>query len=119
MDEYHKRNIFERVEFAIFLKVLIKLLNDDEQYLMVRNVKIVVLQSTRGNRAGDPTFCPLIGSIVIRLRRLVGDVYWNRAMDYTKWYIRRRSNRYQAQKFYSNQQFAATAASSNQPIIGI
>ena len=110
MDDCRKRNIFERVEFALFLKVLIKLLNDDQRYMMVRNVKIIVLQSTRGNRTGDPSFNPLIGSIVVRLRRLVGDYYWKRSMEYTKWYIRRQNNRYQVRKFYEVEHAKAEAA---------
>ena len=120
MDESRKRNLFERVEFALFLKVLIKLLNNDQQYMIVRNAKIIIIQCTRGNKAGDSNCIPLIGSIVMRLRPLVGKWYWDRAMEYTKWYVRRQNNRYQVRKFYETEHeallrvTAAEKASSKQ-----
>jgi hypothetical protein len=103
MDENRKRNLFERVEFALFVKVLLKCLEDDQQYLMVQQSRRIIVTCTQRHRSGDPSFWPLMDSIMVRLRRLVGERYWRQAVNYTRFYVQRRSNQCQAKKFWCEQ----------------
>lgn len=103
MEENRKIILFEREQFALFVKVLLKCLQDDQQYLMVHQSRRIIVTCTQGHRAGDPSFWPLMGSIVVRLRELVGERYWRQAGNYTRFYVQRRSNQCQAKKIWGEQ----------------
>jgi len=44
-------------------------------------VKALVAECVKRNRMGDPHFSPLHQSLELRLRGLVGPVYWKQAKD--------------------------------------
>ena len=83
----------KRVEFALFLKVLLRCLEKSNQSLLLQQARLVVVTCTRGNRMGDPSFSPLSSAIEMRLRKLIGDHEWQQAKNYTRFYQRRQEVR--------------------------
>lgn len=85
-----------RVSFALFLKILLTHLEKSKQYLVLQQVRLVVMTCTKGHKMGDPSFHPLLDSIELRLRKLVDDDSWRKVQDYTQIYLarqRRKNNR--------------------------
>jgi hypothetical protein len=80
----------DRVEFALFLKVLLHCLERSKEYVLLEKARLVVMNCTRGYKTGDPNFSPLVEAIEIRLKKLVGDRIWKQAREYTRFYIARR-----------------------------
>lgn len=80
----------ERVEFALFLKVLLRCLEKSKQYVLLQQARMAVMTCTNGYKMGNPSFSPLIDAIEIRLKKLVGDSIWTQARNYTKFYLRRK-----------------------------
>lgn len=83
---YTKR---EKAEFALFLKILMRCLEKSGQTFLMQQTRLTVLTCVRGCKIGDPTFCPLIGSIELRLKKLVGERIWEQAKDYTNYFLER------------------------------
>jgi hypothetical protein len=82
------RNLTEREQFLIFVKILFKFLDADQN--LRQRAKAIVSECTRRNRLGDTEFSPLQEAVERRLRLIVGDIYWTRAILYMDHYCRQR-----------------------------
>lgn len=78
-----------RLEFAIFLKILLRYLKQQKLYLLLEKVRNLVMRCTYQNRKGNPYYSPLVQTLQSRLRKLVGENIWNRVKTYTVLYIQR------------------------------
>ena len=86
-------NLTQRIRFALFIKVLFKLLDKNQVTSRLKDqARSIVLTCTRRNREGDPEYVNLTGMIEISLRGLVGDTLWKMAIDYTSFYISHRKS---------------------------
>lgn len=88
--DYHDHD--ERVEFALFLKIIIRCLERSKHYFLLRQARLVVKTCTIGHKMGDPNFSPLVDAVEMRLKKLVGDRIWKQARAYTKIYLKRKQN---------------------------
>jgi hypothetical protein len=81
----------QRIKFALFTKILIKLLDEksgDEDLL--KDARQLVAKTVRGShRIRDSTSCCLIVSVEESLRNLVGEIHWRRAHGYMRFYVSR------------------------------
>ena len=87
--EDHHNHRDERVEFALFLKVLLRCLERSKEYFILQQARLVVMTCTRGHKMGDPSFHPLVEQIEIRLKKLVGDRIWKQARALTRFYLKK------------------------------
>jgi hypothetical protein len=71
-----------RQKFLVFIKVLLKVIEQQDDQRKLRSAKAVVAECTYRNRVGDINYCPLQEAITERLRLAVGDMYWNLAKSY-------------------------------------
>jgi hypothetical protein len=69
-----------RERFLIFIKILFKCLDQGNEPTLQQRAKKIVVECTRRNRLGDPQFSPLMEAVEKRLRRVVGEVHWRRAL---------------------------------------
>jgi hypothetical protein len=83
----------KRIEFAIFLKVLLRCLEISEQKSVERQSRLVVLACIRGLSRGDPSFYPLEDAIEYQLKRLVDERTWDKAKWYIQYYLGIRGRR--------------------------
>jgi hypothetical protein len=72
----------QRRDFLLFVRVLIKCIEQSRNYKLTLQTKALVAECVKRNRMGDPHFSPLQDSMEIRLRGLVGPNYWHQAKDY-------------------------------------
>ena len=72
----------QRRDFLLFVRVLIKCIEQSHNYKLTLQTKALVAECVKRNRMGDPHFSPLQDSMEIRLRGLVGQDYWHQAKDY-------------------------------------
>jgi len=73
-----KRNC-RRDRFAVFVKILLKVLKESGDFALLDSVKQTILVCTRGNQAGDPNFTPLADITSRLLQSIVGKAQWQRA----------------------------------------
>eukprot|EP00934_Nitzschia_sp_Nitz4_P001020 Nitzschia sp. Nitz4//scaffold53_size117307//43227//43535//NITZ4_003766-RA/size117307-processed-gene-0.10-mRNA-1//1//CDS//3329554193//1020//frame0 len=66
----------ERENFLIFVKILFKVLDNQEQ--IKARAKRIVTECQRRNRLGDPTCTPLMDGVSRRMRHCVGEANWQR-----------------------------------------
>jgi len=78
-----------RVEFALFIKVLLRHLQRTRQYTLLQQCRLVIITCTRRMRMGDPDFIPISEAIERRLFDIVGKGNWKKAQAYTRYYIKR------------------------------
>jgi hypothetical protein len=79
----------ERVRFALFLKILFKRLKDSGEKDLFLKAQALVFFVTSKNRAGDPSYRPLMDSLERGLRRMVGEAHWRRAHILMRMYLER------------------------------
>lgn len=68
-----------RDRFAVFVKILLKVLRESGDFALLNRVKQTILVCTRHNQAGDPNFTPLADTTCRLLQSVVGQVHWQRA----------------------------------------
>ena len=90
----HSSDYDRRVEFALFLKIIIKCLEKSEQFFLLHQARLVVMTCTRGQKMGDPSFSPLSDAIEMRLKKLISEDknnkdVWRKAKNYTDIYLTR------------------------------
>lgn len=74
-----------RLQFAVFIKTLFRLINPALRF----RAKTIVLECTRRHRMRlDQT--PLQDAVELRLRPLVGELYWSQATLQTQLYFRQK-----------------------------
>jgi hypothetical protein len=93
-----------RVEFALFLKVLLRCLKNSQQTSVLRQTRLVVFAFIRGHSRGDPAFDPLEKAIEFQLKRLIDEKTWDQAKRYTRYYLNTRQRRL-APSFYAPNPF--------------
>lgn len=76
-----KRKLNQRQEFFVLVKILLKVLKDNQDMDRLVRAKAIIAECTHRNRTGDTAFTNLQGSVESRLRRTVGEVYWTQAKD--------------------------------------
>jgi hypothetical protein len=86
------RNPRQRRDFLLFVRVLIKCIEQSRNYKLTLQTKALVAECVKRNRMGDPHFSPLQDSMEIRLRGLVGPNYWHQAKDYIHCFKKAKSN---------------------------
>lgn len=85
-----RRHLTKRETFLVLVKILVKYLECQKLTQLRMDVKELIMECTRRNRMGDPEFMPLQAAVEVRLRLLVGDLLWFRAMLYFESYCRRK-----------------------------
>jgi hypothetical protein len=87
------RMLGERELFLIFIKILFKCIERSSNGRLRLRAKAIVTECTRRNRMGDSNFSPLQGAVEIRLKEIVGDMFWNQAKVYTGYYCQQKGIR--------------------------
>lgn len=54
------------------MKVMLKLLNRNNETALVGQVKGIIARCSAGHRAGDPTYSPLQNAVIFRLQLIPG-----------------------------------------------
>lgn len=80
-----------RVEFALLIKILLKLLLDQRETTLYHQVRLSISTCTNRNRMGDPSFMPLEDVLEAHLWLMVGDTYWDRAVNLQQRYLQRKA----------------------------
>ena len=75
----YARGLTQRQQFLVFVKILLKYVDRQNNPHLKRNAKAVVAECTRRNRHGDPHYTPLQDAVERRLRLTLGEVHWARA----------------------------------------
>lgn len=75
-----------RRDLLLFVHALVKCLDRTNNYKLRLQTKALVVECVKRNRMGDPNFSPLQESLALRLRGLVGPVYWRQAQDFVRSY---------------------------------
>ena len=89
----------KRIEFAIFIKVLIRCLEYTHQEAILRQTKLIVMACIRGHELGDASYRPLEIAIEERLKRIVDRATWEQAHSYCKYYLSRKQGSRMAQGY--------------------
>ncbi len=79
----------KRMRLLIFIKIILKCLDNDNPSLHLKAKKIVT-SCTRKNREGVPGYNSLGDVITRQLRITVGEVHWNRAKRLMEYYLNKR-----------------------------
>jgi hypothetical protein len=80
----------KRIEFALFMTILIRCLEKSHQSSILRQARLVVLACIRSHKTGDINFDPLDEAIVHHLKKVVDEETWSQARRYTKFYLARK-----------------------------
>ncbi len=80
-----------RVEFALLVKILLKILLDEAEINLYHQVRLSISTCTKRNRMGDPSFSPLEDVLEAHLWLMVGDTYWDRAVNLQQKYLQRKA----------------------------
>jgi hypothetical protein len=103
------RRRHERTMFFMFLKILLKSIEQSGDRVLSQQVRSAILTCTRRNRVGDPHFSPLDQVLKEYLRQMVGELNWAKAKDYQRVYLTKKSQ----------DRMNARNASIRRPIISI
>lgn len=76
-DLFTQSTLTEREQFAIFVKILMKLTGNNPAIKM--RAKAIISECTRRNRIGDLDYTPLMAAVERNLKNGVGELYWARA----------------------------------------
>ncbi|CAJ1934659.1 unnamed protein product [Cylindrotheca closterium] len=85
-----------RERFVVFLQILLRRLEVSQAFHLKLQAKVLVMQCTRNNKMGDAT--PLVTSLELHLRQLVGEVHWRYAIHATHRYFRQKQQQQQLQQ---------------------
>ncbi|KAL7465634.1 hypothetical protein ACHAXS_005941 [Conticribra weissflogii] len=83
----------EKEQFLMFVRVLLKYLEQRDQELHAK-AKKEVRECYEKNKAGDPNFASLTSSMKSRLRAVVGESYWKKAESFLHHFIARKEGRH-------------------------
>ena len=86
----HPHNRLHRENFLVFTRMLFKCLSDHPSSEVRTEAKRAIMDCTRRNRMGDPGYHPLIDAIEARLRHIIGDIHWKKALEYLDHYMTHR-----------------------------
>jgi hypothetical protein len=76
---HHQDRQRRRKEFALLIKILLKILWDAKEVSLYHQVRLSIATCTKRNRMGDPSFRPLEDVLEAHLWLMVGDMYWEKA----------------------------------------
>jgi len=85
------RRRHERTLFFMFLKILLKSIEQSGDRVLSQQVRSAILTCTRRNRMGDPHFSPLDKVLEEYLRQMVGELNWAKAKDYQRVYLTKKA----------------------------
>lgn len=83
----HPHNRLHRENFLVFTRILFKCLSDHPSPEVRIEAKRTIMDCTKRNRMGDPGYHPLIDAIETRLRHVIGDIHWKKALEYLDHYM--------------------------------
>jgi hypothetical protein len=86
----NKPNFNERNEFLALIKVLFRLLKDNQETSCLHQAKKIIAECALRNRNGNANFALWKHNVDHRLRAVVGDAYWCQAQRYVDGYKYRR-----------------------------
>lgn len=69
----------ERENFLLFIKILFKVLEEDNDPPARTRAQRIVMECRRRNQQGDPNFTPLMVGVERHLRTFVGEAKWRRS----------------------------------------
>jgi hypothetical protein len=78
-----------QVRFVLFLKILLKRLEQSGDSDLHHQAKMIVSICARQKKTGNPQFSLLVDSVDVPLRELVGEEHWIRAHSYMRYYVAR------------------------------
>lgn len=81
-------NRSNRERFVVFLQILLRRLEASRAYQLKQKAKLLVVQCTRNSRMGNRI--PLVASLEVHLRQLVGEFHWRHAIRATHRYFRQK-----------------------------
>jgi hypothetical protein len=90
--ESSRSKVQQRARFAIFIKLLLKRLENSDAMLHEQAKSMVSFCLAR-NRTKDPNCAELVECVEIPLRELVGEIHWRRSHAYYTQYELTQSNR--------------------------
>ena len=79
-----------RMQLALFIKILLKSLRDENEILLHQQVRMVVSMVIRGHKLTGTSDRPLEDTIESHLRPLVGESHWNHTKVLQNYYLRNR-----------------------------
>ena len=82
----------QRVLFALFIKILLKRLEKYEEPTIHVRARNIVAEWSKMSRMGDPKYYPLVDTLEVALRNLVGEVHWRRTHAYMHIYVSQHQN---------------------------
>ena len=77
-----------RERFVVFLQILLRRLEAAQAHQLKQQAKVLVMQCTRNSKLGGAT--PLVASLEVHLRQLVGEAHWRTAIRATHRYFRQK-----------------------------
>jgi hypothetical protein len=80
----------ERVEFILFLKVLMHVLQKSNKHILLHQARLVVMTSVEQYKSGDPSVSCLEHEVGARLKKLIDSATWDLAKRYTTYYVQRK-----------------------------
>ena len=86
----------EKKTFLLFVKILFKLLKEQQGDEFTNRAKRVVMECRRHNQQNHPGFIPLMEALERHLRLLVGDKIWARAHFYLSHYLSKQQQEQEA-----------------------
>ena len=81
----------QRVRFALFLKILLKRLEQENEVEMLTEVKSVVRYCNWQNKMETRGYENLVEAMEVPVRRLVGEIHWIRSHNYMNYYYIRKN----------------------------
>lgn len=78
-DEPKSAARMERENFLLFIKILFKVLEEENDASIRTKAQRIVMECRRRNQQGDPNFTPLMYGIERHLRVFVGEAKWRRS----------------------------------------
>lgn len=99
----------ERTIFLMFLKILLKSIEQSGDRVLSQQVRSVILTCTKRNRMGDPHFSPMENVLEEYIRQIVGELNWQKAKNYQRVYLTKKHQ----------DRMKARSASLHRPVISI
>jgi hypothetical protein len=85
------RRRHERTIFFMFLKILLKSIEQSGDRVLSQQVRSAILTCTRRNRMGDPHYSPLDEVLEEYLRQMVGELNWAKAKGYPRFCLTKKA----------------------------
>ena len=75
-----------RRDLLLMVRTVLHCVNHDQNYKLRLQTKALVAECIKRHRMGDPHFTPLQESLRLRLKGLVGPLYWQQAENFLRSY---------------------------------